>query len=394
MEKIGQHPNTSSVSDSEIQLDAGSTNTGVSQQATGKQLTAIIFILALATKMFLLPIFLIQATGRDGYIILAIYCVVDLISLVPMLIALRLCNLDFFELMNSVLGKVGAKISVGLIGLFLFFKLNTAVAEILAFYGSNVFTDFDTTLMIVVLLVFMVAVGTHTLRAICRLNELIVPAIVLCLTVLVAIVVMTSFDLANILPAVHEPKTFTYGLLKHASWLGDFTPLVLFVGRTKTKKLTPLFAAGAGVIGTGLAVFFALVLCAAFGNVPSLVDRTTNLSTILQYSVGNVYGRLDMFSSIVWSVATFIESALFFYCVCRCTAFVIGKNAHTVISICVCVAVYVVQVFALTDPMIFSVTVTSTVCSIAVPVFTLAIPLLTFICALIYKRKSKTGGTK
>ena len=128
MENIGQHPNTSSVSSSEVQRDAGTTNTGVAKQATGKQLTAIIFILALATKMFLLPIFLTQSTGRDGYIILAIYCGIDLISLVPMLIALRVCDLDFFGLMNSVLGKVGAKIVVGLIGLFLFFKLNTAIA--------------------------------------------------------------------------------------------------------------------------------------------------------------------------------------------------------------------------------------------------------------------------
>ena len=41
------------------------------KQATGLQLIAFVFILALATKMFLLPIYLIRATGRDGYIALA-----------------------------------------------------------------------------------------------------------------------------------------------------------------------------------------------------------------------------------------------------------------------------------------------------------------------------------
>lgn len=381
--------NISAVSADESASDAGSTNTGVAKQATGKQLVAIIFILAMATKMFLLPIFLIQSTGRDAYIILAIYGGVELLSLAVILTAMKLADVDFFELMTVTLGKIGAKIAVSVIGLFLFFKLNISVAESLTFYGTNVFTDFDTSLMVIVLLVFLAAAGTHTLRALCRLNELLAPIIVLCLAILVIIVVMTAFDLANIFPAVRDGGAFTQGLIRHASWLGDFTPLVLFIGRTKTKKHTALFCGIGGVLGTATAVFFALVLSAAFGNVPALVDSTTNLSNILQFTLGNVYGRLDMFSSILWSVSIFVQAALYFYSICRCAAFAVGKNAHFVISLCGCAALYSAQIFAFIDPMTFSVIVKSLACSIIVPICTLGIPVLAAVCAAVHRVKSK-----
>lgn len=394
IQQAEQHNNeNATVAKSESVQEAGSTNTGIQKQATGKQLVAIIFILALATKMFLLPIFLIRSTGRDAYIIISLFCAFDLVTLVITLIAVRIADTDIFELLKSMLGKVGSKIAVGIIGLFLFFKLNMSVAEILSFYGSNVFTDFDTSVMIIVLLAFFAAVGVHTLRALCRLNELLVPVIVVCLAVLVAIVVMTGFDLANIFPAVRNGKEFSSGILRYSSWVGDFTPLVLFIGRTKTKKHTAVFATASGVLGSAVAVFFALVLSAALGNTKALVDSTTNLSNILQFTVGNVYGRLDMFSSILWSVSVFVEAALFFYSVCRCIAFIVGKNANFIISVSVCAAVYIAQVFALVDPTVFSAVVTSPVCAIAVPVLTLSVPVLALICAAVSKKRA-TGEKK
>lgn len=368
--------------------DAGGTNTAESKQATSRQLIAIIFILAIATKMFLLPIFLIRTTGRDAYIAMAIGGGIDLVALGVMIAAMYLSReVDFFTLLSSTIGKVGAKIAVALIGLFLFFKLNTAVAEILAFYGNNVLNGFNVSLMTIVLLVFFAAVGVHTLRALCRLNELLVPLIVACLTVLAVIVILTGFDLANIFPSLQNPESFTDGLMRHAAWIGDFTPLVLFMGRTKLKKSTGAFAAGAGAIGTAVAVFFTMIMSAAFGNVPMLADSTTNLSNILQFSIGNVYGRIDMFSSILWSISVFIEAALFFYATCRCVAFVIGKNAHFWISLAVTVLVYIAQVFALADRTLFSLAVTSLPTSAVIFAFTIAVPTLAVTCALVQRNK-------
>ncbi|MDE6293845.1 MAG: hypothetical protein K2L88_04400, partial [Clostridiales bacterium] len=64
-----QQQNNGTALGSETEKNAGGTNTRETKQASGKQLVAIIFILSMATKMFLLPIFLIQSAGRDGYII-------------------------------------------------------------------------------------------------------------------------------------------------------------------------------------------------------------------------------------------------------------------------------------------------------------------------------------
>ena len=61
-----------SVGKNESAMDVGDTNTNMTKQSTGRQLVAIVFLLALATKMFLLPIFLIQTTGRDAYIAMSV----------------------------------------------------------------------------------------------------------------------------------------------------------------------------------------------------------------------------------------------------------------------------------------------------------------------------------
>ena len=383
--QIAQINNGVSVGESE--KDAGSTNSKAGKQATGKQLVAIVFILTIATKMFLLPIFLINTTGRDAYIALSVICGFELITLGVILLAMKIGEADFFTLMISLFGKVGAKIVVGFFGLFMFFKLNIAVAEALSFYGDNIFTDFSPAIMIFVLLFFLAAAGVHTLRALCRLNELLIPLIVVCMAILVAIVIMTGVDLSNILPTLQNGGEFGDGLLHHLAWLGDFTPLVLFIGRTKMKKHTGLLAAASGVVGTSIAVFFALVMSSAFGNAPMLADMGTNLSTILQFAIGNVYGRIDMFSSMLWSISVFIESALFFYSTARCIAFVIGKNSNLLISLGVCAALYFSQVFVMTDPTLFSEIVRSFACSVIVAAYAVVMPVLAIVGAAVDKRK-------
>lgn len=384
-EKINNSPLTPK------EVEAGSSNS--EKQATSRQLIAILFILALATKMFLMPIYMLRAAGRDGYILLAIDCALDLVALVLYLIAMKLSpDDDFFKLLNSVLGKVGSRIAVALVGLFLFFKLNISTAETLTFYSNNVFSDFKTPIMSVVLLVFLVAVGKHTLRSILRLNELLVPLIIVCILVLITIVVVTGFDLGNIMPTLQNPTEFKRSLLNHASWLGDFTPVVLFIGRTKQKPHTRVFAGVSGVVGSLVAVFFGIVMCAAFGNAPNLADSSTNLSNILQFSLGNVYGRIDLFSSVLWSLGAFIENALLFYCTCRCFSYVIGKNAHFWISIGFAVALYVLQVFAFTDPTVFATVAESGVTSAVCLCFTFAVPILALSCALINHGRTQNKG--
>ncbi len=365
------------------------------KQSTSRQLVMIVFIMAFATKMFLLPIFLIQTIGRDAYIALAIGGGIDLSALAVFIVCMVKAQTDFFTILSAVLGKVGAKITVGIIGLFLFFKLNIGISETLRFYSGSVFGDFNVLFMLVPLLIFFCAVANHTLRALCRLNEIILPLIVVCIAILITVVALTGFDLANIFPSMQYPDVFKTEAVHHAAWLGDFTPLVLFVGRTKTKKHTALFAGISGTVGTGIAVFFALVMSAAFGNVRVLVDSSTNLSSILQYSLGNVYGRVDLFSSVIWSISTFIESALLYYAACRCFAFVIGKNAHFWIALIAALATYLIQVCAMTDPTVFSVIVTSIVTSVATLTLTVATPALALVCTLVHRmrcEKDVSGG--
>ncbi len=361
------------------------------KQATALQFIAVVFILGLATKMFLQPIYLIRSAGRDAYIALAIDGGVELVTLALTLVAMRLSpDTDFFALIKSVFGKIGSRIVIGVIGLFMLFKLNVSTAEILTFYDDSVFADFDAHVMIIVLLVFLAAVGLHTLRALSRLNEILTPVILICLVVLITISLVTGFDFANILPVMRAPAEFKSALVSYSTWLGDFAPLALFIGRTKIKKRGLVGAGIAGGVASAIAVFFCVALCAAFGNVRYLADSGTNLSSILQYSIGNVYGRVDLFSTVLWSLSAFIEVALFFYCAVRCIEFCVGKNAHFITSLVLCFATFFLQFFVMSDPTLFSLVTTSLATNIVSFSFSLIIPTLALICAFVQRKRSAT----
>ncbi|MCH5162351.1 MAG: GerAB/ArcD/ProY family transporter [Clostridiales bacterium] len=380
--------NSTAQSDKEAQKTPGKTTE--TKQSTSKQLIVVVFILSLATKLYLLPIYLIQMTGRDAYIALSIEVAFDLIALGLLLAAIMLAgDKSFFELLEEVIGKVGAKIFVAFVALFLFFKLNISAAETSTFYSDNVFADFDAPFMIIVLLIFLGSVANHTLRSLCRINELMAPIVALGIVMLIAIVIATGFDFANIFPAMRNGLDFRRAMMRNAAWIGDFTPLVLFIGRTKTKKHTAVFAAASGTVGSAVVVFFGIVLCAAFGNIKNFADSCTNISNILQFSIGNVYGRIDLLSSILWSVSAFIETALFFYATCRCVEYVIGRNIHFWVGLSLCVILYFLQVFAMTDPTIFSTVASCIPTAVMTPVFAILIPALALISAIVVRKRDK-----
>ncbi len=395
VKQIGSAGESSSSQTDVAQTDGGSKKSK-GKQSSGKQFVVVVFIMAIATKMFILPIYLIQSAGRDGYVVLAITSAVELLFLIITILAMRLSQeRDFFTLLTSVFGKIGAKVIVALFALFLFFKINVAATETITFYTDSVFADFDSSIMTIVLLVFLVAVANRTLRALCRLNEIITPIIVIGITGIMTLAIITGTDLANIFPAFQNMGRFMYSLVHNLSWMGDFTPLVLFVGRTEIKKKGTAIAAGAsGLIGLALVVFQSLVMCSAFGNVPELVDSSTNISGILQYTVGNVYGRVDMIAFILWSIAAFVETAMFFYAASRCIEFVIGKNAHFAVGLGLGVALFITLIFGLTDPTVFEALMSCYSTSVISPLFTAGIPVLALVCALVIRRKDKHNGNK
>ncbi len=358
-------------------------------QSTSRQLVAVIFVLALTSKMFLQPIILLHAVGRDAYVAMAIDGAIDLVSLALIIAAIHLSGEnDFFSMMSAVIGKVGAKIIAAVIGLYLFVKLTIATSETLIFYSDALFAEFDLTVILVVLMAFFLAVASHTLKSLSRLTELLIPLVVVGVGVLATIVITTRFDVANVLPFMRSDG-FGDAIFRHGTFMGDFTPLIFYVGRTKSKKHTSLFAAASGVIGTAVAVFFAVVMSAAFGNVPIFSDSSTNLSTVLQYSIGNVYGRIDLFSTVLWSIAAFLGNAMFFFATCKCFRFVAGEKAHGAVALLVGLALYFVEVFAMTDPTILGAVTTSVVTSMISLTFTIAIPLTALTFSLLDRKKKK-----
>lgn len=99
-----------------------------------KQMTALIFMSVMALKIFMVPgLFLIYA-GRNGWIPMLIFVLIELSEILLVLIAIKLNpGKTFLQVMQSVFGKIVTRIILAVIIVILFIKLVLMLGEVRMF---------------------------------------------------------------------------------------------------------------------------------------------------------------------------------------------------------------------------------------------------------------------
>lgn len=169
-----------------------------------KQMTALIFMSVMALKIFMVPgLFLIYA-GRNGWIPMLIFVLIELSEILLVLIAIKLNpGKTFLQVMQSVFGKIVTKIILAVIIVILFIKLVLMLGEVRMFFSTSTLGSVDFGVSLAALLVVFVLFSLKGLRSFARMAQLFFPFVVGAL-ILLFMLTIKNLDISGLMPLETE----------------------------------------------------------------------------------------------------------------------------------------------------------------------------------------------
>lgn len=357
-----------------------------------KQLYAIIFFLMISMKMFMAPSLLIHDAGRDSYITMAVFIAVETVMLLAALLAVKLADCDLYTLLESVYGKPLTTVFLLVLSAHHILKITLIISEVKVFFTFSASEEFNWTIYVIPIFLFLFTVSVKTLNGIGRLAQIILP-VVLVSIVLLFVLIVGHIDYSNIFPVLENgPSGVIEGLKKYPVWFGDLPMIAFCCGKVKKSKgfvIKSMLTAGAGI---AVVLYFASVLFLTYAYLYPMVDYGHNISNMVVYAAGNyMYGRFDLLIFCVWLNSVFIQMAYMAYVTVRHVAHVFRAQNNNLPTLGVLGIIYVMSVF------IFRSEIKLYHFCMGIPrYFTLVnsvlIPVLVLIAALLYRRKRQKEG--
>ncbi len=276
---------------------------------TTRQLIFILVISVLTLKVLFLPNVLATNIGRDGYIFLFFMLFMDFLVLLMLLYLMnKYKDKTFYEMLESMVGKIGAKIIMFLLFLYFLTRCWTRFQTSFIYLNENLYTSFDWYIFAFPILIVVVFCVMQGIKAFARLSEFFVPVIIF--GFLVAFIVgVVRADFTNALPFLENGLNFMLSSHKYSLWFGDYLILILFFGRVKMDKKFNLkvilsMLSLILIIATFYAVFY-------FTYNYNTVCHINAISDIMQFlpSVSDI-GSFDWILILIWDIALFLDLTL------------------------------------------------------------------------------------
>lgn len=314
-----------------------------------RQLLCVTFLVALAMKMFMLPVLVMRESGRDGFTAMLIALGVDLVVLAVVAAVLHVSEKDLFATLSDAFGGIVSRVVVALFALVCLLKLLLVLVDVKMFFSTSVFGSELGAFYILPFLLAAAYLAVKPLSVTGRLAELLAPAVVVSMVLLGALT-LPEVDFAGLMPMVGEGwGKVSAGVLPFGAWYGDLSLLLLFAGKTTGCGARSYLSLIAAAVAMALLMTFATVLFASYGDMTEVLTYGHNISNMTQFAVGSYrFGRFDLLIFCVWQTGVALSAGLMAGAFVRCSAFVVGRKASYVLCAAAC-AGYVVILLIVRD---------------------------------------------
>ncbi len=311
-----------------------------------KQLAVFIFIAVMALKIFLAPGLLIKYSGRDGWISMLVFVLIELAVLLMLLIIIKLNpEKTLYEILKASLGVIVAKIVLVVLIALLAVKLILMLGELKLFFNTEILKSVDFTFCLIVLLFLLVVFCCKGIRPIGRMAQLFFPFILAALAILFLLTVK-NVDLTGLTPIDFDVKEILGTLNKFPLWFGDVSVLMLFIGRVKQGKRFVLKGMAWAAASSVAVMFFAIVLFETYGDYPKIIDYGHNISNMVLYSSGSyLFGRFDIPIFCMWMWSIFIQIIVSFFAISLFTSEVVGRGNVRIYAVITAVIMFILSTF-------------------------------------------------
>lgn len=256
------------------------------KQLTDRQTSLILFVTTIALKLLVLPSLLIGTSQNSVWLVLIIMFAIDALLLTLVLAVVRAFpEQTFSQVLQKLVGKVGTKIVLCVLGLLFLLKLSMLMRECFEFYAETSYVDFSWIVYLVPLILVLGYATSSSLRALGRSIEIFFYFIIL--SVVMAILFsVSSIDIFAILPLVPNGiSPILKALLDYAFWFGDFLIIAMLMGNIKLqnnslKKMFLSYFCAMIVVFVVVTIHFSLFGSVSTTYKTSLVDITEYIPRI------------------------------------------------------------------------------------------------------------------
>ncbi|MBQ4049073.1 MAG: GerAB/ArcD/ProY family transporter [Clostridia bacterium] len=290
------------------------------ERLDSKQLYSLIFIIMMSVKMFMVPALIIRDAGRDGYMVMSFYIVIEMLALVVSLIAIKLAKSDICTIFERTYGKILTVTIFLLLAFYYILKISLVISEVKMFFLFSASEEFSWEIYILPLLVFLMVAAVKGLNGIGRLAQILLPIIAVSI-VLLFVLIVSKPDYTNILPVLENGTGGVMnGIKKYPVWFGDLPLLCFCCGRVKREKRFILKSMVSVALSSVVVLYFSSVLFFVYAHLSKMVDYGHNISNMVVYASGNyMFGRFDLLIFCVWLTSVLVQTA---YMTCVATELV------------------------------------------------------------------------
>lgn len=311
------------------------------------QASLLISMCILSTKFQRFPTLLAQIYGRDGWIMLLLLLLVDMLFAVLIInLLVKFKDKTFFELLKEKLGKAGQVVVCILMTGFFFCKAFLTYKGSHEFFANVLFDKLSWkffSLLLILLLIIMVFGGLNGIGRSAELYSFVVfGGLIACFAL-----GLFSVNIQNLFPVFQ--LNFVKGskdLVKFFPWAGDFFILIIFMGKIKIgeaprRSMIISYALSCVAVVLEYVLFYGI-------NEHLSVFQSNALSAITQYSlIGLGIGRPDWFFVLFVFVSKLISCGFYCYSFSLCIGTIFGVRKSYLVEIVSISTLYIVDGFVI-----------------------------------------------
>ena len=365
------------------------------KKITANQTLTLICLCSISVKIASLPGYMSTIAKGDFWLVALGIFISEIISLWIILdISSKVRDKTFFDLIKENISSKLSKLIEILFSIFFIVKTLICIYETEIFIKNTIYEDFNEWIFLFVFLLFLIYVSKKNYMVLGRVGELII-WVAIAGGVISLMLSVLEIDISNILPIIlkNDITTLLNCAGKSSFWFGDYLIFFILMGNIKfdedTSKNIKRILIGYSVMALFIILLFIVFEC-LFKNVTTIYE--TAISGVSHYIPRFNDFRIDWLSDIMWVIVQIYSSAVWFFLskITLNNLFNINNSKNNIKDIYI--------------PIIFSISIIIVFNIVKVPLnifenfignnfwwVTLILsqmPLLTFICYKIYKRRN------
>lgn len=275
--------------------------------------------LTIVGHLILLTVVISQAR-QDGWISSIIGTCLGLIGIIALVKLLQsFPGLTLIEILFQHFSWVGKVI--GILYLVYFFVMTILATRLFAEAYKKIMVDTPLWAFVTIILLLTTFIVYSGLETLGRLNQVMLPVLVIIAIAVVFLTMGKEKDYSNLLPILGNGFTpVAKGSLSVMGWFGEFIIMsMIFPYVQQPKRLVKT-----GVVAAIITLVFFLGPItgpiAMFGPVEAAKMTLPTFSEVRYIVAGEVINRFDVIAILFWTVGLMIRISIFFYGVCLGTA--------------------------------------------------------------------------